>query len=223
MEQSNSSLNLRDDVKKACDLLEKLKGCNDLPKEKLQALQDVFESDLFQLVRNVYEEIYSSVEVPENTSTSDRAIATARATVAAFAASEGKAPPRVVVLIKGNEGFGFNIIGGKEQNCPIFISRIMKGGVAARHGGLRTGDQLLNVDSYNVEEETHAKTVQLLKQATEKIRLVVRYAPRQLRELEQKFLLEKSGNNSSAPTNNQETTTNNQSSTNNQITTIIPA
>lgn len=69
-----------------------------------------------------------------------------QATVAAFAASEGHAHPRVVELPKTDEGLGFNIMGGKEQNSPIYISRIIPGGVADRHGGLKRGDQLLSVN-----------------------------------------------------------------------------
>lgn len=66
--------------------------------------------------------------------------------MAAFAASEGHAHPRVVELPKTDEGLGFNVMGGKEQNSPIYISRIIPGGVADRHGGLKRGDQLLSVD-----------------------------------------------------------------------------
>lgn len=69
-----------------------------------------------------------------------------KATVAAFAASEGHAHPRVVELPKTEEGLGFNVMGGKEQNSPIYISRIIPGGVADRHGGLKRGDQLLSVN-----------------------------------------------------------------------------
>ena len=75
-----------------------------------------------------------------------RASATAKATVAAFAAAEGHAHPRVVELPKTEEGLGFNVMGGKEQNSPIYISRIIPGGVADRHGGLKRGDQLLSVN-----------------------------------------------------------------------------
>ena len=50
-----------------------------------------------------------------------------QATVAAFAASEGHAHPRVVELPKTDEGLGFNVMGGKEQNSPIYISRIIPG------------------------------------------------------------------------------------------------
>ena len=66
--------------------------------------------------------------------------------MAAFAASEGHPHPRVVELPKTAEGLGFNVMGGKEQHSPIYISRIIPGGVADQHGGLRRGDQLLSVN-----------------------------------------------------------------------------
>ena len=65
---------------------------------------------------------------------------------AAFAASEGEAHPRIVELEKTAEGMGFNIMGGKEQKCPIYISRIIPGGYADQHGGLHRGDQLVSVN-----------------------------------------------------------------------------
>ena len=58
-----------------------------------------------------------------------------QATVAAFAASEGHSHPRVVELPKTEEGLGFNIMGVKEQSSPVYISRIIPGGIADRHGG----------------------------------------------------------------------------------------
>lgn len=78
-----------------------------------------------------------------------------QATVAAFAASEGHAHPRVVELPKTEEGLGFNIMGGKEQNSPIYISRVIPGGVANRQGGLKRGDQLLSVNG--VVRVTHTQ------------------------------------------------------------------
>ena len=72
-------------------------------------------------MREVYEHIYETVDVEG--SPDIRASATAKATVAAFAASEGHAHPRVVELPKTEEGLGFNVMGGKEQNSPIYISR----------------------------------------------------------------------------------------------------
>lgn len=52
----------------------------------------------------------------------------------------------MVELPKTEEGLGFNVMGGKEQNSPIYISRIIPGGLAERHGGLKRGDQLLSVN-----------------------------------------------------------------------------
>lgn len=49
-------------------------------------------------------------------------------------------------LPKTEEGLGFNVMGGKEQNSPIYISRIIPGGVADRLNCLKRGDQLLSVN-----------------------------------------------------------------------------
>ena len=37
-------------------------------------------------------------------------------------------------------------MGGKEQKCPIYISRVIPGGYADKHGDIRRGDQLLSVN-----------------------------------------------------------------------------
>ena len=52
----------------------------------------------------------------------------------------------MVELPKTEEGLGFNVMGGKEQNSPIYISRIIPGGVAFRLDCLKRGDQLLSVN-----------------------------------------------------------------------------
>ena len=41
--------------------------------------------------------------------------------------SDKKIINRVVELPKTEEGLGFNVMGGKEQNSPIYISRIIPG------------------------------------------------------------------------------------------------
>jgi len=82
-----------------------------------------------------------------------------QATVAAFAASEGHAHPRVVELPKTEEGLGFNVMGGKEQNSPIYISRIIPGGVADRLGGLKRGDQLLSVNGVVSSTVSNSQTI----------------------------------------------------------------
>ncbi|XP_012147718.1 L27 and PDZ_signaling domain-containing protein veli isoform X2 [Megachile rotundata] len=163
-------LTLANDVKRSIELLDKLQKGGEIPATKLAALQKVLQSDFLSA---------GSQDV--------RASATAKATVAAFAASEGHAHPRVVELPKTEEGLGFNVMGGKEQNSPIYISRIIPGGVADRHGGLKRGDQLLSVNGVCVEGENHEKAVELLKQAQNSVKLVVRYTPRVLEEMELRF------------------------------------
>ncbi|XP_023978643.1 protein lin-7 homolog A isoform X2 [Physeter macrocephalus] len=205
----------------------------------------------------VYQYMHETITV--NGCPEFRARATAKATVAAFAASEGHSHPRVVELPKTDEGLGFNVMGGKEQNSPIYISRIIPGGVAERHGGLKRGDQLLSVNGViswsgncqhvgvgvcegvekkldvgrstrkllgvlerhderlarkelgwrerkrfqncfgvpscpprgnammSVEGEHHEKAVELLKAAKDSVKLVVRYTPKVLEEMEARF------------------------------------
>ncbi|XP_054276903.1 protein lin-7 homolog C-like [Macrosteles quadrilineatus] len=178
-------LSLARDVNRAVELLEKLQKSGEVPVTKLAALQKVLQSDFLNSVREVYEHVYETVDVQGSQDV--RASATAKATVAAFAASEGHAHPRVVELPKTEEGLGFNVMGGKEQNSPIYISRIIPGGVADRHGGLKRGDQLLSVNGVSVEGENHEKAVELLKQAVGSVKLVVRYTPKVLEEMEMRF------------------------------------
>uniref|UniRef100_UPI00358EE284 protein lin-7 homolog C-like isoform X1 n=1 Tax=Myxine glutinosa TaxID=7769 RepID=UPI00358EE284 len=182
---AGDQLRLDRDVARAIELLERLQRAGDVPAQKIQALQKVLQSDFCTAVREVYEYIYESLDI---TGTQEiRALATAKATVAAFAASEGHAHPRVVELPKTDEGLGFNVMGGKEQNSPIYVSRIIPGGVADRQGGLKRGDQLLSVNGVSVEGEHHERAVELLKQAHGSVKLVVRYTPKVLDEMEARF------------------------------------
>ncbi|XP_050300251.1 protein lin-7 homolog C [Anthonomus grandis grandis] len=185
MAQIGEPLTLGKDIKRSIELLEKLQKSGEVPATKLIALQKVLQSDFLHAVREVYEHVYETVDIQGSQDV--RASATAKATVAAFAASEGHAHPRVVELPKTEEGLGFNVMGGKEQNSPIYISRIIPGGVADRHGGLKRGDQLLSVNGVSVEGENHEKAVELLKQAHGSVKLVVRYTPKVLEEMELRF------------------------------------
>lgn len=160
-------------MQRSIELLEKLQNSGEIPATKLAALQKVLQSDFLNAVREVYEHVYETVDIQGSQDV--RASATAKATVAAFAASEGHAHPRVVQLPKTDEGLGFNVMGGKEQNSPIYISRIIPGGVADRHGGLKRGDQLLSVNgvvsSFSVNEIVmkSMKMVSIFSRSMEKI------------------------------------------------------
>ncbi|XP_072574507.1 protein lin-7 homolog C isoform X2 [Paramormyrops kingsleyae] len=161
MASLSEPIRLERDISRAIELLDKLQKTGEVPPQKLQALQRVLQSEFCNAVRE--------------------------ATVAAFAASEGHSHPRVVELPKTEEGLGFNIMGGKEQNSPIYISRIIPGGIADRHGVLKRGDQLLSVNGTSVEGEHHERAVELLKAAQGTVKLVVRYTPKVLEEMESRF------------------------------------
>ncbi|XP_074660859.1 protein lin-7 homolog C-like [Tubulanus polymorphus] len=185
MSRMAEPLTLERDVNRAIELLEDLQKNDNIQSAKLASLQKVLQSDFFHAVREVYEHVYETVDI--SGSPEVRANATAKATVAAFAASEGHSHPRVIELPKTEEGLGFNVMGGKEQNSPIYISRIIPQGVADRNGGLKRGDQLLSVNGVSVEGEHHEKAVDLLKAAHGTVKLVVRYAPKILEEMEGRF------------------------------------
>lgn len=185
------------DVNRAIELLDILQKKGEIATQNMAALQKVLQSDFLQTVREVYEHVYETVDVSGTREA--RANATAKATVAAFAASEGHAHPRVIELPKTEEGLGFNVMGGREQNSPIYISRIIPDGVAAKEGGLKRGDQLLSVNGESVEGENHEKAVELLKNAVGTVRLVVRYTPKVLEEMEARFDKQRSARRRASP------------------------
>ncbi|XP_062512890.1 protein lin-7 homolog C-like [Corticium candelabrum] len=181
------SLSLEKDVNRAIELLKHLQteGRLDLPLDKLAHLQKILESDFFRTVREVYEHVHETVDISGTPEV--RAAATAKATVAAFAASEGYTHPRIIELPKTDEGLGFNVMGGKEQNCPVYVSRIIPNGVAARDNQLKRGDILLSVNGNSVEGESHEYVVELLKKAEGQVRLVVKYSSKVLQEMDKQF------------------------------------
>lgn len=107
------------DIARAIELLDKLQMSGEVPATKLAALQKVLQSDFLNAVREVYEHVYETVDIQGSLDV--RASATAKATVASFAASEGHAHPRVVELPKTEEGLGFNVMG--KINLKITTSR----------------------------------------------------------------------------------------------------
>lgn len=190
--------NLERDVQRILELMEHVQKTGEVNNPKLASLQQVLKSEFFGAVRDVYETVYDSIEA--DATPSIKASATAKATVAAFAAAEGHAHPRIVELPKTDQGLGFNVMGGKEQNSPIYISRIIPGGVADRQGGLRRGDQLIAVNGVNVESECHEKAVDLLKSAVGSVKLVVRFMPALLDEMERRFERQRLRSTQQSPT-----------------------
>ncbi|PAV61662.1 hypothetical protein WR25_00679 [Diploscapter pachys] len=163
--------NLERDIARVLELIDHVQKTGEVNSPKLTTLENILQSEFFGAVREVYETVYDTIDVdgpPEL-----QASAAAKATVAAFAAAEGHAHPRVVELPKTDQGLGFNVMGGKEQNSPIYISRIIPGGVADRHGGLKRGDQLIAVNGvmlarslmYSLQRPSCSTAVRLSKSA----------------------------------------------------------
>ena len=79
-------------------------------------------------MREVYESIYNSVDNQANVDA--KANVVAKATVAAFGASEGYGHPRIVELplqTSSSEGLGFSVVGGKELQTPVMITKVSTG------------------------------------------------------------------------------------------------
>lgn len=70
---------------------------------------------------------------------------------------------------------GFNIRGGKEHHCGIYLSKVMPNTEVERLG-LREGDQLLWVNGTYFESIDHASAVRILK-ANAEVTMQVRYFP----------------------------------------------
>ncbi|XP_028644634.1 protein lin-7 homolog B isoform X2 [Grammomys surdaster] len=108
-------LGLERDVSRAVELLERLQRSGELPPQKLQALQRVLQSRFCSAIREVYEQLYDTLDI------------TGSAEVRAHATAK------------------------------------------------------------SVEGEHHEKAVELLKAAQGSVKLVVRYTPRVLEEMEARF------------------------------------
>lgn len=93
---------------------------------------------------------------------------------------------RIVELDKGqDQSFGFHIKGGEKRKkrteqwlvfhytTPIFISHIVPGGLAERHGGLSVGDRILAVNDRSMEGLDHQRAVNLLKSVSGNVTLTV--------------------------------------------------
>ncbi|XP_021113978.1 protein lin-7 homolog A-like [Heterocephalus glaber] len=178
-------LTLDRDIARTIELLDKLQESGEVKVHKLQSLKKVLQSEFCTAIRQVYQYVHETMT--DNGCPEFCARTIPKATVASFAASKSHPHPHVVELPKTDEGLGFNMMRGKEQNSPIYISRIIPGGVAERQGGLKRGDQLFLVNGVSVEREHHEKAVERLKAAKDSIQLVVRYTPKVLEEMEAHF------------------------------------
>ncbi|XP_022242854.1 disks large 1 tumor suppressor protein-like isoform X4 [Limulus polyphemus] len=94
--------------------------------------------------------------------------------------------PRKVMLVKGQSGLGFNIVGG-EDGEGIFISFILAGGAADLCGELRRGDQIISVNGIDLRRATHEQAATVLKGAGQNVAMVVQYRPEEYNSFEAKI------------------------------------
>ena len=188
--QDQQSICTEKDAERAVELLRKLRQqathhsyrSDPAAMEQLELLERALDSDLFKSVCQVYDQIYDTANITGSSEL--KASASAKATVAVFSASIGHSHPRTVEL-KTDEGLGFNVM--SFDGSAVFISQIMPGGVADKHGGLRRGDQLISINGINVENADHNRAVEFLKAAKGRVTLVVKYMPTLLSQIEASY------------------------------------
>jgi len=79
---------------------------------------------------------------------------------------------RRILLRRGPNGFGFNII-GDEGEPGIFISFIQSGGAADKSGELRKGDRILAVNNIDLREASYEDAASVLKNCGDTANLLV--------------------------------------------------
>lgn len=85
--------------------------------------------------------------------------------------------PRKILLRRNHmsDTLGFNVRGGEDRRCGIYISWV-KPGTEAEVQGLREGDQILNVNGHNFERLDHSEAVTILKGSLE-VEMTIRFFP----------------------------------------------
>ncbi|XP_042641446.1 harmonin isoform X2 [Tyto alba] len=60
------------------------------------------------------------------------------------------------------EGLGISVRGGREFNCGLFISQLVKGG-QADNVGLQVGDEIVRINGYSISSCTHEEVINLIR------------------------------------------------------------
>ncbi|CAL7936831.1 unnamed protein product [Xylocopa violacea] len=88
-------------------------------------------------------------------------------------------PPSVVAVYKGGAGLGFSLEGGRDSplgDRPLVIKKIFTGGAAEKTGALKAGDQLLEVNGYDVTRMSRIEAWSLMKKLHDgEVNLLVRH------------------------------------------------
>ncbi|XP_017878214.1 uncharacterized protein LOC108623881 [Ceratina calcarata] len=88
-------------------------------------------------------------------------------------------PPSVVAVYKDGAGLGFSLEGGRDSplgDRPLMIKKIFTGGAAEKTGALKAGDQLLEVNGYDVTRMSRIEAWSLMKKLHDgEVNLLVRH------------------------------------------------
>ncbi|XP_051889246.1 Na(+)/H(+) exchange regulatory cofactor NHE-RF1-like [Pristis pectinata] len=79
--------------------------------------------------------------------------------------------PRLCVISKGPNGYGFHLHGEKGKTGQFI--RLVEAGSPAEGAGLRAGDKVVQVNGDNVEQDNHQQVVQKIKAVADETRLLV--------------------------------------------------
>ncbi|KAF1593369.1 UNVERIFIED_CONTAM: hypothetical protein FQV15_0013851, partial [Eudyptes pachyrhynchus] len=176
------------DVARAVELLERLQRSGELPPQKLQALQRVLQSKFCSAIREVYEQLYDTLDIAG--SPEIRAHATAKRRVWGDSQGFGGGRRRVLGFSK-DFGGSSHILGVQRrfQGRSTGFGDAVKGfgGTPRVFGGAGAGFWGFSTGVLGVEGEQHERAVELLKAAQGSVKLVVRYTPRVLEEMEARF------------------------------------
>ncbi|XP_061079249.1 Na(+)/H(+) exchange regulatory cofactor NHE-RF2-like [Conger conger] len=84
---------------------------------------------------------------------------------------ESELKPRLCVMLKGENGYGFHLHGEKGKSGQYI--RKVEPDSPAEASGLRAGDRVVEVNGESVEKETHHQVVQRIKAVEQETRLLV--------------------------------------------------
>ncbi|XP_029115128.1 multiple PDZ domain protein-like [Scleropages formosus] len=79
-----------------------------------------------------------------------------------------------IKVCKGHNGLGLSIVGGRDTLLgAIVIHEVYEDGAAFKDGRLRAGDQILEVNGFDLRETTHDEAIEVLRQTVQDVLLTV--------------------------------------------------
>lgn len=77
-------------------------------------------------------------------------------------------------LMRQVSGFGFRIIGGREEGSQATIGAIVSGGAADLDGRLQIGDEITHINGHSVLDASHREVITLMGEAAAQGEVVLR-------------------------------------------------